>query len=299
MENAKKGKGAMLDFRIHTFLCVCRHMNYTRAAAELHITQPAVSQHIRYLEREYGTKLFSYKGKHLQLTQAGHILWNAVTAISHDDAILKEHLRDLQHNRSLTFGAMPTAGVGILDKLADLLKHNDDMNLRMEIADAEKLLQSLDDGAIDFAIVESSFDQGRYESLLFSNEPIVAVCGTGYEAPEEMTLSELMRYRIIVRERHAGARRILEHKLAEQGYTLDHFPARYEVGSLSAVKGLACRDCGIAFLYETSVQKELADGTLRRIVVKDFSVMHAFSFLWRKGSMYRALFTQIYDQLKD
>ena len=45
--------------------------------------------------------------------------------------------------------------MGILDKLADLLKHNDDMNLRMEIADAEKLLQSLDDGAIDFAIVES------------------------------------------------------------------------------------------------------------------------------------------------
>ena len=114
-----------------------------------------------------------------------------------------------------------------------------------------------------------------------------------------MTLSELMRYRVIVRERHAGARRILEHKLAEQGYTLEHFPARYEVGSLSAVKGLACRDCGIAFLYEKSVQKELADGTLRRIGVKDFSVMHAFSFLWRKGSMYRALFTQIYDQLKD
>lgn len=222
-----------------------------------------------------------------------------MTAISHDDAILKEHLRDLQHNRSLSFGATPTAGVGILDKLADMLKHNDDMNLRMEIADAEKLLQSLDDGAIDFAIVESSFDQGCYESLLFSNEPIVAVCGTGYEAPEEMTLSELMRYRVIVRERHAGARRILEHKLAEQGYTLEHFPARYEVGSLSAVKGLACRDCGIAFLYEKSVQKELADGTLRRIVVKDFSVMHAFSFLWRKGSMYRALFTQIYDQLKD
>ena len=53
----------MLDFRIHTFLCVCRHMNYTRAAAELHITQPAVSQHIRYLEREYGAKLFELQGE--------------------------------------------------------------------------------------------------------------------------------------------------------------------------------------------------------------------------------------------
>lgn len=141
MENAKKGKGAMLDFRIHTFLCVCRHMNYTRAAAELHITQPAVSQHIRYLEREYGAKLFSYKGKHLQLTQAGHILWNAATAISHDDTLLKEHLHDLQqHNRSLSFGATPTAGMGILDKLSLILKQNGDMNLHMEIADADKLL---------------------------------------------------------------------------------------------------------------------------------------------------------------
>ena len=53
----------MLDFRIHTFLCVCRHMNYTKAAAELHITQPAVSQHIRYLENEYHAKLFDYTGK--------------------------------------------------------------------------------------------------------------------------------------------------------------------------------------------------------------------------------------------
>ena len=52
----------MLDFRIHTFLCVCRHMNYTRAAVELHITQPAVSQHIRYLEREYGAKLLVTRG---------------------------------------------------------------------------------------------------------------------------------------------------------------------------------------------------------------------------------------------
>lgn len=51
----------MLDFRIDTFLAVCRSMNFTRAAEELHITQPAVSQHIRYLEKSYGVKLFDYQ----------------------------------------------------------------------------------------------------------------------------------------------------------------------------------------------------------------------------------------------
>lgn len=48
----------MLDFRIETFLAACRHMNFTAAAEELHITQPAVSQHIRFLEKKYGAELF-------------------------------------------------------------------------------------------------------------------------------------------------------------------------------------------------------------------------------------------------
>ena len=53
----------MQDFRVRTFLTVCRTLNYTRAAEELHITQPAVSQHIAFLEREYGADLFTYRRK--------------------------------------------------------------------------------------------------------------------------------------------------------------------------------------------------------------------------------------------
>ena len=50
----------MLDFRTDTFLTVCETMNFTEAAKRLHITQTAVSQHIRFLEKEYNTRLFSY-----------------------------------------------------------------------------------------------------------------------------------------------------------------------------------------------------------------------------------------------
>lgn len=53
----------MLDFRIFTFLEVCKQMNFTKAAKKLNITQPAVSQHIRWLEKEYGIKLFEMEGK--------------------------------------------------------------------------------------------------------------------------------------------------------------------------------------------------------------------------------------------
>ena len=65
----------MLDFRIDTFLCVCKYLNFTKAANELNITQPAVSQHIHYLENEYGVKLFSQEGKKLLITDSGKLLY--------------------------------------------------------------------------------------------------------------------------------------------------------------------------------------------------------------------------------
>ena len=74
----------MLDFRVETFLTVCRTMNYTRAAEELNITQPAVSQHIAHLERDYGVPLFAYRNKKLQLTDAGALLRDALSTMAHD-----------------------------------------------------------------------------------------------------------------------------------------------------------------------------------------------------------------------
>lgn len=71
----------MLDFRIETFLCVCKYLNYTKAAEELNITQPGVSQHIKYLENFYGDKLFTYSNKILTLTEAGEKLKNAMLSM--------------------------------------------------------------------------------------------------------------------------------------------------------------------------------------------------------------------------
>ena len=82
----------MIDHRLHTFLTVCKYMNYTKAAQELFITQPAVSQHIRYLEKYYGVSLFSYSGKILTLTPAGRLLLQKASAMKNDEILLKQSL---------------------------------------------------------------------------------------------------------------------------------------------------------------------------------------------------------------
>ena len=70
----------MQDFRVETFLTVCRTMNYTRAAKALNITQPAVSQHIAHLEKAYGARLFDYRGKRLTLTEAGELVRSTLSS---------------------------------------------------------------------------------------------------------------------------------------------------------------------------------------------------------------------------
>ena len=112
----------MLDFRMDTFLAVCRHRNYTRAAEELNITQPAVTQHIQYLQSYYGVKLFSYQNKRLALTEEGELLRNAALCMLHDEEKLKRDVKDLRlGRRSIRFGATLTIGEYLLpERLAAL-----------------------------------------------------------------------------------------------------------------------------------------------------------------------------------
>ena len=101
----------MLDFRMETFLALCRTMNYTRAAEELRITQPAVTQHIQYLQRHYGVKLFSYHDKRLALTEAGEALHSAALTMEHDERELRQRLPLLEKGRQhLRLGATLTVG---------------------------------------------------------------------------------------------------------------------------------------------------------------------------------------------
>lgn len=93
----------MLDHRMETFLTVCETMNFTKAAAKLHITQPAVSQHIRYLEAAYDIPLFHYKERKLMLTPEGALLYKAGLAMRNDDRELRQRL----HHGSRDVAAHP------------------------------------------------------------------------------------------------------------------------------------------------------------------------------------------------
>lgn len=160
----------MLDFRVETFLAVCRHMNFTKAARELNITQPAVSHHMHYLEQAYGTALFQHNGKRLQLTEAGEILRRTLMTMKHDEQHLQKRMQQVASGtRDYSFGAtLSVAEFMINEALGRFLRLHPDSHIQMQVADTKVLLSKLDSGELDFARTVEIGNIGAIKTLLKS-----------------------------------------------------------------------------------------------------------------------------------
>ena len=279
----------MLDFRIDTFLCVCKEMNFTHAADKLNITQPAVSQHIKYLEKEYKTKLFIQDGKKLYLTDSGKLLYRKMNQIKNDEGKLKIFLKDSDHeNSKLTFGVTMTIGeYAISAPISKYLKLYPESNIEIHFGNTKELLNDLHEGIIDFALVEGYFPEKNYETMVFKSEEFIPVCAYNHEFKKKPhRLKDLFDERLLVREQGSGTRNILERVLAVQNYDITNFPHYIQVENMHMINQLLILDCGISFLYKAAVEKELDDKLIRQIPLKDFDIKHDFTFIWPQDSIF-------------
>lgn len=291
----------MLDFRIETFITVCEFMNFTKAAEKLNITQPAVSQHIHYIEDQYETKLFQFTGKKMFLTEAGKFLLDKSITMKHDELLLKEQIKaGLNKNKNINFGATLTIGEFLIpEQVCNYLKDNHNVSLKMLIANTSELLEKLDKGIIDFAVVEGYFTKNVYDHRLYSRENYIAVCATNHKFQKEPELiGDLFDETIIVREDGSGTREILERTLEGQNYAISDFKSKVEVSNMNVIKYLSIQDCGITFLYEAAVKKELEEKKLKEIKLKDLNIQHDMTFIWRKNSVFSDYYDELFKILK-
>lgn len=240
----------MLDHRTETFMTVCEVMNYREAAQRLHITQPAVTQHIQYLEREYGCRLFYYENRHLTKTPEAVLLEDHIRAIRQRETFLKEKLKN-SGIRELKIGATKTIGdYVILDHIHRFLEQPDTA-LTLIVDNTEHLLNLLEQNRLDFAIVEGYFDKKRFDSQLYRKEPFVGICRKGHPfADREVSIEELLSETIIHREEGSGTRAILDEKLHGYNESLMRFHRHICISSFKVILELVKAGFGVSFVYD-------------------------------------------------
>lgn len=276
----------MLDNRLETFLTLCETCNYTKTANKLSMTQPAVTQHIQFLENYYKVILISGKGKNFSLTKEGEALQQYVKTLkANSDRILPLVHRIKNQVKPLNFGATLTIGEYTIPPiLYQMLKEDSETSISMFVENTHVLLKMLWEGKIDFALLEGHFNQNEFEFKLISNEEFIGVCSPENKiASITNDLQELLEQNLILRELGSGTRDILEQALYNQNLSSKDFKRKIEIGNMNVIKELCHKNIGITFMYREAVKKELSKGYLKEIPIRDFKISHPFNFVYLKN----------------
>lgn len=276
----------MLDNRLSTFLMLCETRSYSLTAKELNMTQPAVSQQISYLENYYQVNLISQKGKNFTLSEEGKALRQyAQTLKSNSDRIVPLLNRIKTNTKSVSFGATLTIGENTMPPiLSRIFSEDTEINISMFVENTQVLQKMIWDGKIDFALLEGHFDRDQYESQLMSNEPFIGVCSPENKlADTTSNLEDLLNQNLILRESGSGTRDVLENALYSQNLSVESFCRQLVIGNMNSIKYLCHENIGISFMYREAARNEIAQGYLKEIPIRNFSILHPFSLVYLKN----------------
>ena len=242
-----------MDPKLHTFLTLCQTMNYRLAAERLHLSQPAVTKQIQSLEQALQTKLFLYDGHTLHKTEKCLLLERYAISQQYQFQELQLAIADKKRLK-LRVGATKTIGDYVLiDAIKDYLR-DPGHELSLVVDNTKHLLQMLDENRLDFAVIEGTFSKTKYDSYLLRMEPFVGICAKNSPlSGKHLTIEDLLKETIIVREEGSGTRRIFEERLMASGYGLNDFSREVSISSFVSIKALVAVGVGISFLYRSVV----------------------------------------------
>ena len=273
-----------MDSKLHTFLTLCHTMNYRIAAEQLHLSQPAVTKQIQALEQALQTKLFHYDGHALHKTEACLILERFAISQQYQFEELQLAIAD-KKRFNLRIGATKTIGDYVLiDAIKEYLS-DPSHELSLMVDNTMHLLQMLDENQLDFAVIEGAFSKTKYDSYLLRMEPFVGICAKNSPlCGQHISVEEMLKQTIVVREKGSGTRRIFKERLAAMGYELSDFYREVSISSFVAIKALVAAGIGISFLYNSVAAKENDIGTF---TVDGITEPHPFHVVYTQNTSAR------------
>lgn len=275
----------MTDAKLNTLLTLIEAQSYTKAASILSLTQPAVSQHIRGLEKEYNIKIFLKEAKGLVLTPEGKIL----EKYARREIALYHNLRndiEAYHKgiHRFVIGITPSAEENIVPRvIATYCNLHPDTKITILTDTIQNICSKLKTYEVDLAIVEGNIrEQGLY-SLMLDTDYLCLIVSPDHPFAERhcITLEELKKERLIVRPSAAGTRRMFETYLQSCGESLQDFHVMLEMDNVSTIKDLVRSNLGVSVIAHSTCISEEHTGHLKVIPIENFKPLREINMVCR------------------
>jgi DNA-binding transcriptional LysR family regulator len=270
--------------RLRVFEAVARHRSFSRAAAELHLTQPAVSMQVRQLEEEVGLSLLEQMGRRLDVTQAGREVVACARAVTERLREAEEALAALKGTGGgeLSIAVTSTAKYFAPRLLAEFRRSYPQARLRLAVSNREAVVRELTDNSVDLAVMGRPPRGLETEAAPFARHPIAIIAPPDHPLAgrKRLPLERLAGETFMIRERGSGTRAAMEQAFAERGFRAREV---MEMSSNETIKQAVMAGMGVAFLSMHTIGLELRAGRLALLAVSGLPVMREWYVIHRRG----------------
>jgi len=267
----------MLNFtlrQLQVFEKVASHLNYSRAAKELYLSQPAVSMQIKQLEGHIGLPLFEQMGKKIFLTEAGRELYHYSRAIAQQLAEMEAVFSEMKgmEQGTLTLSVVNTANYFTPRLLAKFCQQHPNINIILHVANRDAVLKQLGDNMTDLAIMGQPPDGLDISSESFLDNPLVVISAPNHPLAtrKRVKFTQLAKENFLSRESGSGTRSAMERIFAEHQIQPR---ISMEMETNEAIKQAVQAGMGLGILSMHSIELELETKRLAMLNVEHFPLL--------------------------
>jgi DNA-binding transcriptional LysR family regulator len=274
-----------ITFRQLTVLeAVARNLSFTKAADELHLTQPAVSMQIKQIEESIGLPLFEQIGKKVFLTEAGHEMYNYCRSIQQqleEAEHVIENLKGVKQGK-LTIAVASTANYFAPRILAAFNKMHENVTISLDVTNREGLLQHLENNDTDVVIMGRPPGDMDLEAESFMENPLVLIAAPDHHMAnkESVSIQDLQKETFILREVGSGTRTAIEQFFADKGAQL---ATTVSMSSNEAIKQAVQAGLGLGIVSIHTLELELELKRVAIVNAEGFPILRHWYIVYRKG----------------
>ena len=268
---------------LRIFESVARHSSFSRAAEELHVSQPYVSNQIQELESRLRVTLFRRVGRRVYLTEPGVLLSRRANELLQQSAATEREIADL---RQVIVGRLDLATVVIAAEyvlpqaLGKYRSQYPEVTLNLEVHNSREVEEAVADGRFELGITLSHSPLDEVHAETFGVDELVVVVSKRHHLAGETTVSAetLAKESFLVREPTSGTRRFVESKFSEIGVRLVYC---LEINNNQVIKSMVEANFGIAILSSRTVQMEVGAERLSSLKISDLALERPLNFVTR------------------
>lgn len=276
--------------QLKVFEAVARHLSYTRAAEELHLTQPAVSMQIKQLEDAIGHSVLEQFGKKNYLTAAGkemqHYGREILSLLEETEDVLLD-LKGLKKG-SLDISVATTANAFATRIIAEFSKEHEELNYRLDVTNRKTLIKQLENNEKDLVIMGRPPAGLDVEMDQIMDNPLVVIAPANHPLANEkqISLNELTKHTFVVREQASGTRIATERFFSKYG---GEMTTSMEMTSNEAIKQAVQAGLGLGIVSIHTLNLELETGRLVILDVQNFPILRHWYVVYKQGKRLSAI----------